>query len=206
VGRLEIHQLKAMADLMLTLKDDSKENFAVPLPNEGMQLIVMQSKILHRELSADQFSVYLKDNGLDEVINKREQSSTSSKPGKESYAYYDKLMIQVGEKRDETFNKVIGLPLEIVPMVSPYEMKVGDMVKFQILFEGKPLFGAKVKVWSRADNRTIIQPIYTLQDGTVEARISNKGMWMVSVVKLTPSTEVSANWRTYLGNLVFAVK
>lgn len=85
-------------------------------------------------------------------------------------------------------------------------MKKGDPVAFKILFEGKPLFGAKVKVWNRHNHRTSVQNIFSQQDGVIETHISNPGSWMVSVVKMVPSKNPKAQYRSYWGTLVFGVR
>jgi hypothetical protein len=61
-------------------------------------------------------------------------------------------------------------------------------------------------VWNRYKNRTTMQPIYTQQDGRIEAHVSNPGAWMVSVVQMIPSDDPKADWRSYWGSLVFGVQ
>jgi uncharacterized GH25 family protein len=115
-------------------------------------------------------------------------------------------LIQVGDKKDDTYKKVAGFPIEIIPEKNPYTLKIGDVIRFKILFQGKPAeFGTKVKVWNRYDNRTTVQNIYTEKDGTMETRLSGKGPWMVSVVKMIPSKQADANWQSFWGSLVFGI-
>jgi uncharacterized GH25 family protein len=116
---------------------------------------------------------------------------------------FTKLLFQVGEKRDDTYKKVLGWPVEIVPDRNPASLKVGDQIRFKILFDGKPVFGVRAKLWNRFDNRTTLQNIYTEQDGTFEARISSPGPWMVTVMKMTPSKDTGPDWISYQGSFVF---
>jgi uncharacterized GH25 family protein len=205
VEKLEIHHLNSVADLRASLKEDPKENLSYTLHEEGTHMIVLQSKNSFIELEAEKFNTYLKEEGLDDPYYEREKSNTLTKPGKENYARFSKLLIQVGGKRDDTYKKVVGLPIEIIPLQNPYSLRVGDLMQFKIFFNGKPLFGAKVVFWNRQSNRTIVQPVYTLQDGTVEDHISNTGMWMVSVVKMVPCKDGTADWQSYWGSLTFGV-
>jgi uncharacterized GH25 family protein len=140
------------------------------------------------------------------VYDQRKKANTLTKPSKEFYSRHTKLLLQVGDVKDDTYKKVAGLPIEIVPDRNPYSLKKGDLIRFKILWQGKPLFGTKVKVWNRFDNRTTIQNIYTEQDGTMETHISNPGAWMVSVVTMVPSKKEGADWESYWGSLVFGVK
>jgi len=205
IERLELHQLETFTDLKSELKEGEKENLSVPHLQEGTHLIVLQTNHAFIELEADKFNAYLKEDGLDDVLNYRTKHGLTEKSGKESYARYAKLLVQVGDKRDATFKKSAGMPIEIFIQKNPYTLNVGELVKFKVMFKNKPLFGAKVMVWNRFDNRTTIQPVYTLQDGTIEARISAKGIWMVSVVKMVPAEDKSSDWESYWGSLVFGI-
>jgi uncharacterized GH25 family protein len=112
----------------------------------------------------------------------------------------------VDAQKDDTYKKVVGFPVEIIPDRNPYSLKIGDPIRFKILFDGKPVFGVRAKVWNRFDNRTTIQNIYTEKDGTFEARISNPGPWMVSVVRMVPSKQREADWQSHWGSLVFGIE
>jgi uncharacterized GH25 family protein len=206
IERLDLYHLTNVTDIKQFVKEGTKDNLSVTLNEEGTHLIAMQTTNSFIELEAEKFNAYLKEDGLDEALQYREQHNQIDKPGKESYARYTKLMIQVGDKRDETFKKSAGFPLEIFIEKNPYNIKIGEIVKFRVLFKDKPLFGAKVMVWNRYDNRTTIQPVYTLKNGVIEARISSKGPWMVSVVKMMPSQDKPADWQSYWGSLVFGVE
>jgi uncharacterized GH25 family protein len=167
---------------------------------------VMESTAVFAQMDAAEFNEYLKEDGLDDALAHRTETNTLDKSAKEVYTRFAKLLVQVDNKTDDTFKKSANLPIEIMIEQNPFLMKVGDPVRFKILFEGKPLFGARVKVWNRYQNRTTLQPIYTQQDGTIETHISNPGMWMVSVVKMIPSRDPKADWQSYWGSLVFGIR
>lgn len=206
VEKLELHQLSKSISLTDSVKEGVKDNLTFRLKEEGTHLLVMQSNHAFIELDGEKFNAYLKEDGLDEVLDHRQKTNTLNTPAKEFYSRHTKLLIQVGEKKDDTHQKNAGLPIEIIPDKNPYMLKKGDPIRFKILFEGKPLFGVKVKVWNRFDNRTTIQNIYTEKDGMIETRISNPGAWMVSVVKMIPSKQTGADWQSYWGSLVFGIK
>ncbi len=206
IERLEFIHSNQTSVLESTVKEGEKDNLEIELTDAGTHLIVMQSNAAYIELEADKFNEYLKEDGLDNVYDLRKKTNTLTKPSKEFYSRYTKLMLQVGDTKDDTYKKVIGFPIEIVPDRNPYAQKKGDLIRFKILWQGKPFFGAKVRVWNRFDNRTTIQNIYTEQDGTMETHISNPGAWMISVVNMIPSTREGADWESYWGSLVFGVK
>jgi uncharacterized GH25 family protein len=204
--RFELHDLKNMTDLKPEIDDSSKSIVSVPLKNEGAHLVVLQCNETFSELNGEQFNAYLKEDALDEAYAYRRKNNELDKPGKELYARYSKSIVQVGSRIDDGYKKSAGLPIEIFVEQNPATLKVGSKVSFKIMFEGKPLFGARVSVWNRYNNRTTRQPIFTQQDGRIETHISNPGPWMVSVVKMVPAKDAKAEWRSYWGSLTFGVK
>jgi uncharacterized GH25 family protein len=53
------------------------------------------------------------------------------------YEQYAKALIYVGGS-SELFRKPVGHTLEIIPLVDPAEVKVGDHLPVQVLFKGRP--------------------------------------------------------------------
>jgi uncharacterized GH25 family protein len=178
-------------------------NLELKLEHEGTHLFVMQSNNAFIELDAEQFNAYLKEDGLEDIMEYRAKANLQDKGAKEFYQRSAKLLVQVGTTTDETCSKQTGTPIEITPVKNPYALKPGAELKFQVVFEGKPLAFTLVKVWNRKDNRTTVQNIYTEKDGTVTTRLSNTGMWMISCVKMVPAREAGADWQSYWGSLVF---
>lgn len=204
--RLEIHRTNSIEDLLPLLKVDDEKALTLELSSEGSQVLVMQTNHAFSELKGEEFNAYLKEDALDEAYAYRRKNSQLDKPGTELYARYAKSIIQVGAKVDDAYKKSAGLPIEIFIEQNPATLKVGNKVSFKILFDGKPLFGARVSVWNRHNNRTTRQPIFTQQDGRIETHISNPGPWMVSIVKMVPSKDPKADWQSYWGSLTFGIK
>ncbi|HEX5169038.1 MAG TPA: DUF4198 domain-containing protein [Cyclobacteriaceae bacterium] len=182
------------------------DHLKIPITAEGSYVVAMKGKNAYVELDAARFNSYLKENSLDDAINQRKKSGTTDKSGKEFYVRYTKLIVQSGQKLDEAYRHKFGLPLEFIPQKNPAVYKTGDIVKFTLLYEGKPLFGARAFVWNNKGGRVYSQPIYSQQDGSIEVRLFNNGPWMISVVKMVPSKEAGADWQSYWGTIVFEVK
>lgn len=205
IEKLELNQLSGATNVIDSVLTDEallKLSFKEP----GTKMLVMQSNSAYIELAADKFNEYLKEDGLDEIYAQREKTKTLQTPSRELYSRHTKLLLSVGDKNDDTYKKVAGLPIEIIPEKNPFTLKKGDKQRFKVLFEGKPLFGGKVRLWNKFDNRTTIQNIYTNQDGTIEMSISTPGPWMISIVRMVPSKDPKADWQSYWGSLVFAIK
>ena len=199
-------ELNAIEDAhSVSLMDKDSGRIRYPSKVEGTQVLSLQTNNVFLESDPAKFNDFLKGAGLDDALYLRQQKNMLTLPAKENFSVHTKLIVQIGEKLDEGYKKVEGYPIEIIPLKNPYALKIGDKVRFKILFQGKPVFGARVKVWNRNNNRTTIQNIYTEKDGTIEAIISAPGPWMVSVVSMVPSKLAGADWQSYRGSLVFGI-
>lgn len=206
IESLVLQHSSTASSVLDSIKEDGNNNLILTLKAEGSHLLSMQTKNALNEWEAEKFNSFLKENGLDEIVDRRTKTNTLASPTKEYYSGHIKLLMQVGEKKDDTHKKVNGFPVEILPLENPYALKIGDPIHFKILFDSKPVFGVRVKVWNRFDNRTTIQNIYTEKDGTLETRVSSPGPWMVSVVRMAPSKQPGADWQSYRGSLVFGIE
>ena len=181
------------------------KNLSVTFQQDGTQLFVMQGNNSFIKLDGEKFNAYLKEDGLDEILEHRTKTNTLADSAREHYARCAKLLVQVGDKTDETYRKPAGLPLEIIPLSNPYAAKIGDEIKFRVLLNSKPLEFTLVKIWNKGEGKTFIQNLHTEKDGTVTARLSNSGSWMVSTVKMVPSKDPKADWQSYWASLVFGL-
>jgi uncharacterized GH25 family protein len=206
VEKLELAHLAKTIDLRPQVNPDAKEKLKYKFGEEGTFVLSMQSNSAFVELDAEKFNDYLKEDGLEDALEMRTKSNTLDKPSKEFYSRYVKLLVQVGNKTDETFKKKTGMRIEIVPIENPYLLKSGGYLKCLVLFNGKPSAHQMVKVWNKIGNTTFQQNNYTENDGTIKFPISSKGPWMVSTVKMIPSEKPGADWQSFWGNLVFGIE
>jgi uncharacterized GH25 family protein len=203
VEKLELHRATTTTDLKKMVKPDGRDRVTLKMDEEGTQLITMQSNYAFIELEAEKFNAYLKEDGLDDIAALRTKSGTTDKPAKELYGRFAKLLVQVGDKKTDTFKKIVGTPIEIVPLQNPYTLKPGDYLECRILFNGKPLIDQMVKVWNKINSTTFLQNMYTEKDGTIKFPLSSSGPWMVSTVKMTESQLPGADYQSSWSSLVF---
>lgn len=203
--KIELYRLSGVSDLTKEVKSGKGNNISVKTDQEGTYLIAMQSNAAYLELDGKAFNNYLKEDGLDDILNERKKLNLLEKPSKEFYTRFAKLMVQVGDKKDDTFKKLLGLQYEIVPDQNPYTLKTGDYLQCKVFFEGKIVPHALVKVWSRINNTTFLQNIYTEKDGSIRFPISTRGDWMVSSVKMLKSEKAGAEYHSLWASLVFGI-
>jgi len=206
VEKLDLHHLAKVTDLKLQVKPEEKEKLKYKFIETGTYVLSMQSNNAFIELDAEKFNDYLKEDGLDDILDIRTKNNTLDKPSKEFYSRYVKLLVQAGDKTDDTFKKKTNLRLEIIPQQNPYLLKSGDYLTCTLLFDGKPLPHQMIKIWNKIGNNSVLQNAFTENDGTVKFPISSKGPWMISTVKMKASEKPGADWQSFWGSLVFGIE
>lgn len=206
VEHLEVFNRFGKQDLTASVKPAQGANFTYALSSVGTYVIALQSDTAFIRLDAEKFNEYLAEDGLDNIIDLRKQSGAEDRPSREFYRRYAKLIVQSGDRVDDTYKQAAGLRLEITPLQNPYGLHPGDYLMCRVDHEGKPEPHALVKVWSHVGNRIFLQNIYTEDDGTINFPISNAGPWMVSTVKMIPSALPGADWQSMWASLVFEIE
>ena len=203
--KMELHRLGGVRDLAKDVKPTQGNNLVFKADQEGTYLFSLQSNAAYIELEGEKFNDYLKEDGLDYILDERTKSGSLSKKSTEFYSRYAKTLVQAGNKTDDTYKKKLGLRYEIIPDQNPYTLKAGDHLQCRVLFEGKPAAHAMVKVWNKVNDTTFLQNIYTENDGTMRFPISASGPWMVSSVKMIHSEKDGAEYHSLWASLVFGI-
>lgn len=206
VERLTMYNRISKTDLTGKEKAGNGKNLEYTFNNVGTHMITLESNDAFIELDPEKFDAYLEEDGLDYIKEQRQQLGEQNKTSRELYRRYAKLLVQVGDRTDDTYKKETGMRIEIVPLQNPYDLKTGDYMDCKVLFQRKPEPHALVKVWSHIGNRIFLQNIYTENDGTIRFPVSNKGAWMVSSVKMIRSASDKAEWQSLWTSLVFEIE
>lgn len=170
----------------------------------GTHLIFMERTPQILELAAGAFHSYLHEEGLDAIIAMRKASGTDMQAGRETYTRYIKTLLQVGSRYTDDYKKVTGQRLEIVPLRNPYLLKHGETLPLKILFEGRPLCGARVVAHNRDQKLTLAAK--TDKDGVARFPLSASGAWLVRLVHMRSCAGCAdADWESFWGACTFAV-
>jgi uncharacterized GH25 family protein len=191
-------------DLKTFVKEETLPIYNFSADKAGNYLLVMERNWTYIKLELQKFEDYLREDGLEYIINEREKLGERGKEGRERYSRFIKSLLQVGDKRDKIYKKQLGLKLEITPLENPYLKKVGESLKFQVLFDGKPLVGKTVF----ADNRnSATQKMLTDNNGKFTMKIDQNGMWLVRLVYMQRCVADcgEADWESFWGAITFGV-
>lgn len=174
----------------------------------GTYLLGMERNPVENILDAEKFAEYLREENLYDVIAEREKRGENEKFGYERYSRYIKSLIQVGDKKDDTYKRLLGFKLEIQPLENPYLRKVGSSLKLKVLFDGKPLKNTAVFSYNRSEGKVFVERYKTNTDGAFRAKLDRKGFWLIRLVKMERCRQNcgETDWESRWGALSFEMR
>lgn len=204
---------KPVITVVTPVKQEVGIFFGHPDAPDSFKIMPMQSATLHKpdgstvvldleeEVNYWKTEIILDQNGDYFVTASREPAVYNPKmhggPDKPQLIYdYPKVIIHAGV--EENWYKVIGQELEIVPLVNPYDLHVGDTFTAQLLYNGKPVRG---EYDAAHENESLHDPEEaqigeTDEDGMFSIKIDKPGMWLIQCAY---SIEESGTWTTTQG-------
>lgn len=205
VAKMQLIEIQGVKGLTAGVPTQKGVKQKITISNPGTKLVAMEGVPSFIKLNGKQFTAYLESDGLENALQWRRENKQDTVGAREYYARYAKLFIQSGSTTDDTWKKVVGHRLEIVPVDNITTLKPGDYLNVKILYEGKPSAHTLVKVWGNVGNKVFLQNAYTEDDGTVKFPISATGPWMVSTVRIEKISKPDADWESSWASLVFNV-
>ncbi|MGE4242839.1 DUF4198 domain-containing protein [Ramlibacter sp.] len=204
VASLRRHDAAGAVDLAAAVPDHAVADWPVIVRRAGTSLIALDTHPSSIELPADTFHAYLREEGLEFIVEARKKAGTAAKPARERYRRNLKALVRLGNQRDAVAMQRIGQKLEIVPLADPQRLPADGKVEMQVLFDGAPLPAALVKLWHRRDGQLLTIRARTRADGRVTATLPWTGVWMASVVHMVAAPDTQDfDWDSYWGNLMF---
>jgi uncharacterized GH25 family protein len=203
--KLNLYYDHIQDDLTRLIPDSIKgDSLKLQFFDEGTAVIAYQSTNKYITLEPAKFMEYLKEDGIRNAIQYREEHGETDSAGREQYMRCAKTVFQVGKIMDESYKKVCGLPVEFIPLVNPYSLKKGDEMKIKLQYMAAPLGGAVVKIWHRVNGITEKKELITNENGEILFPVSLIGKWMVSTVRMdrTMNNE-KADWQSYWASLTW---
>ena len=132
------------------------------------------------------------------------------------YAKYAKTFVEVG-KGPRAFSRVVGHPLEIVPLTDPGSQRVGDTLRFRIILLGLPLPGAKLHAGSAPADAGLADTtvarraaasdltLTTDSSGVAAVVVTKPGTWNLRTIQIVPAVAGSgADWYVHWATVTFS--
>lgn len=169
----------------------------------GLQVLVYDSLRDRVELRGRKFEEYLLEEGLEAVRDERARTGRSAAAGNEVFSRCAKALVAVGGKAGAGYDRVVGLPLELVPEKDPYALARGGRLPVRLLYQGKPLAGGLVVAIprDRPDGQVSAR---TDARGRVQLSLAQGGAWLIKAVHMVPAPQdTGAEWESFWASLTF---
>lgn len=175
----------------------------IRIAEPGLHLIGYWSTHTPLELPADRFEVSLKREGLEHVVRARAARGDSDKAATEAFFRCAKALLKAGDGAGSGYDRVLGLPLELVPEADPYSLAPGDELPLRALYLGEPLAGLKVVAMNAGAPDAGVSG-RTGADGRVRLVLDRPGMWLIKGVHMVPAPpQLHADWESAWASLTF---
>lgn len=190
--------------------DEPAGRFVVPF--EAPLVVVYDSNTASVTLPAERFEKYLREEGLETIVEQRRTRGESSKEGREIYSRCAKALIVTqmadgGLRMAEgsairhppsaiSADRPVGLRLELVAET------IGDRTTVQLFFDKKPLANALAVAMSKGDARNP-QRVRTDKDGRATFDTAG-GIWLIKAVHMIRAPRSArADWESLWASLTF---
>jgi uncharacterized GH25 family protein len=179
---------------------------AIALSDPGTFAIAMEREPSFITLDAEKFNSYLEEEGHHAIVSARLKDGSYGKPGRERYTRHLKMILSIGEST-EAWSHQFGTKLEIVPLADPAGLRPGSRLPLRVLFEGKPLAGARVGVVSRQDGTISREKmVRTDRSGNASVTVDSGGDFLVRTTWMRPCAKCNdADYESFWSAMTFAV-
>ncbi|MCC6774806.1 MAG: DUF4198 domain-containing protein [Gemmatimonadaceae bacterium] len=174
----------------------------------GTYVIGVSTKPNWIDLSADDFNLYLQDDGIPDVLEDRKKAGELNKPAKERYHKHVKSFVQVGTARSDLYATPMGYPAEIMAMVNPYTLKAGATLQVKTLVDGKPAGNQYVLFGGEIPGKGGIEQKSTRSNaqGIASIPLTTAGVWYIKFINMTKVTRDSVDYESKWATLTFEVR
>jgi uncharacterized GH25 family protein len=176
------------------------------LDRAGTWVVGYRSRPSSVRLEAAAFEQYLKEEGLERVIDERARRGESRAPGREIFSRSVKAILRAGGAGADGFDRVLGLTLELVPERDPANLPDGRL-PVRLLHAGRPLEGALVVAMRKRAGESgpgeVTASVRSDRDGRVVIPIA-PGVWLIKAVHMRRADAgTDADWESLWASLTF---
>lgn len=182
--------------------------FHIHTRGAGTYVIGASTKPSVIDLTGDEFNLYLKEDGVPDVLEARQKAGELGKPAKEKYHKHIKALVQVGTGRSDHYATVLGYPAEIVPMENPYSLASGASLRVKTLVDGKPAANQYVIYGGLTANEANIAPksVRSNAEGIATIPLATPGIWYIKFINMARVQGDSVNYESKWATLTFQVR
>ena len=159
-------------------------------------------------MTADEFNLYLADDGIPDALEARRSGGELKTPARERYSKHVKALVQVGDTRSDHYATVLGYPAEIVPLTNPYSLTKGGTLAVRTLVDGKPVANQLLVYGGLTAGDAGIERRQVRSDASGVARIpiDDAGTWYLMFIHMTRVRSDSADYESKWASLTFQLR
>ncbi len=193
-------------DRRTELREGGGVDGVLQFSKSGTYVVAMQTTPAESDLPALRYNSYAAEEGLTPALVLRQRAGQTESNGREIYSRRVKALIQVGSVGGPQphVTRPVGLSLEIVPERDPYRLKPGEALPVRVLFEGRPLAGALVKLTNLDFDTRPVETHRSDRAGRAAFSVPNHGAWLINVIWTKPIRgNPKADFDTTFSSLTF---
>ena len=200
-------------------RDGTSPAGLVRLDAPGIWFVGYRSRPTSVELGPTKFEEYLREEGLEQIIEERRARKETMSAGRERFSRSVKTLLRYGGHQPaHGYDRELGLTLEFVLDADPVQA-AGSRVPVRLLRNGRPLPGALVVAYRKDSSAAVpgamrqgkvvegqeVLRARTDKDGRIVLPVSS-GVWLLKSVYMERATAGSgADWESVWSTLTFQV-
>jgi uncharacterized GH25 family protein len=182
--------------------------FHIHTRGAGTYVLGVSTRPSFIELSAEDFNLYLREDGIPDVLEARRRDGELGKPARERYHKHVKALVQVGDRPSDHYATVLGYPAEIVPIENPYTLKSGATLAVKTLVDGKPVVNQHVIYGGTTASGAAIEARDVRSDaqGIATLALSTAGTWYVKFIHMARVQGDTVDYESKWASVTFEVR
>lgn len=163
----------------------------------------METNASSIKLDGAQFQAYLREEHLDEALKQRESLGLSDADAREDFFRAAKTLVIVGGD-SRGFDRVVGQPIELVPVTDPARYRPGQPFDVRLLREGRPAQHVRIAALPQSAPEKVLEA-NTGANGVARFTLPSAGQWTFYAVQIEPAARPSADWQSTWASLTLAI-
>ena len=158
------------------------------------------------------FDEFVKHEGLDAIAAQLARASERRPEERRTYAKFAKTLLRVGSGKGaaKLYQKRLAHRLEIVADADPFSLRPGETLPVRLLFDGKPLAGARIVIGSTAtatSTQSNMPGVRTDSQGHADLQLDKTGsVHYIHALHMIPATGKSGvEWESFWATLTFGL-